>query len=149
MHTENSIVMRAPIGKIFECAGNLTLWPEILPHYRWVRYVEKSPARTIVQMAAKRKWLPVQWTSELQIDRGKKEICFRHLKAFTRGMKVVWTFTQTADGVLVQIRHDLAPAAPFIGRFIVEKIIGRFFISYIANETLVHMKKHVETTYAD
>ena len=149
MHTENSILMHAPIGSIFECAGNVILWPEILPHYRRVRYLEKSPERTVVQMAAKRKWLPVRWTSELEVDPRRMEIRFRHLKAFTKGMKVVWTFTQTADGVLVQIRHDLAPTIPLIGGFVAEKIIGRFFIGYIANETLVHMKKHVETRYAD
>jgi ribosome-associated toxin RatA of RatAB toxin-antitoxin module len=149
MHTEDSIVMHAPIGRIFECASNVSRWPEILPHYRWIRFPQQSSTRTVVQMAARRKWLPVRWTSELEVDPGAMEIRFRHLKAFTKGMNVVWTFTETSDGVLVRICHDLQPTVPFIGTFIAETIIGRFFIGYIANETLVNMKRYVETLNAE
>jgi hypothetical protein len=59
-------------------------------------------------------------------------------------MRVVWTFQETPDGVLVGIMHDLksrvklfAPAA--------DKIIGDFFIHNIANKTLRCMKAYVET----
>jgi len=147
MHAENSILMQAPLDKIFETAANLSLWPKILPHYRWVRYLEQSPKKNVVQMAARRKWIPVKWTSEQEIDREKKEVRFHHLKAFTKGMRVVWTFRQTDQGVEVRIRHDLQSGIPLIGKFIAEKVIGVFFISYIANQTLMHMKRYVEATY--
>ena len=144
MHTENSIIMKATLEKIFETAADLSLWPKILPHYRWIRFLEQSPTRNVVRMAARRKWIPVQWTSEQEIDREKKEVRFHHLKAFTKGMLVVWTFTPTAEGVEVRIRHELKPTIPLIGRFISEKIIGEFFVGYIANQTLHHMKRYVE-----
>jgi len=147
MHSENSIVMHAPIEKIFETAVDLSLWPKILPHYRWIRYIERSPKRNIVIMAAKRKWIPVRWTSEQKIDGVKMEVRFRHLTAFTKGMVVVWTFAQTENGVEVRICHDLTPSIPLVGRFVAESIIGKFFISYIANQTLVHMKKFIERRY--
>ncbi len=145
MHTENSIIINAPLEKIFETAADLSLWPKILPHYRWIHYLKQSPARNIVQMAARRTWIPVQWTSEQEIDRDKKEVRFHHLKAFTKGMRVVWTFTPTDEGILVRIRHDLQPNIPLIGKFVAEQIIGRFFISYIAGQTLMHMKRYVES----
>jgi ribosome-associated toxin RatA of RatAB toxin-antitoxin module len=144
MHTETSIIMHAPLERIFEAAADLSRWPKILPHYRWIRFLEQSPTRRKVTMAARRKWIPVQWTSVQEIDREKMEIRFQHLTAFTRGMRVVWTFTPTDDGVEVRIQHDLQPRIPLIGRFIAERIIGKFFIGYIANQTLTHMKKHVE-----
>ncbi len=147
MHTENFILMKAPLDKIFETAANLSLWPKILPHYRWVRYLEQSPKKNVVQMAARRKWIPVKWTSEQEIDREKKEVRFHHLKAFTKGMRVVWTFRQTDQGVEVRIRHDLQSGIPLIGKFIAEKMVGAFFIGYIANQTLKHMKRYVEATY--
>ena len=147
MTTENIITIRAPEEKIFETAADLSMWPTILPHYRWIRYIEKSPTRNVVVMAAKRGWIPVQWTSEQEIDRLKKEIRFRHLKAFTKGMLVVWTFSPREEGVEVRIRHELKPTIPLIGTFIAERIIGKFFIAFIANQTLRYMKKYVEENY--
>src|SRR5437763_7049960 len=101
MRKINSIIMHASMGSIFETASNLELWPEILPHYRYIRFLERSPNRNIVVMAAKRSGIPISWTSEQIIDHEKFEIHFDHLKAWTKGMHVVWTFSDTPDGVLV------------------------------------------------
>lgn len=154
MHTENSIIMNAPLEKIFETAADLSLWPNILPHYRWIQFLEKSPTKNVVKMAARRRvpafgraGIPVQWTSEQEIDREKMEVRFHHLRAFTKGMRVVWTFTPTDGGVEVRIRHHLNPNIPLIGKFIADRIIGKFFIHYIANQTLMHMRRYVEATY--
>ena len=92
MHSENSITMQAPVDRVFAAAADLSQWPVFLPHYRWVRYHERSPERNIVTMAASRKWIPIRWTSEQVVDTAAREVRFRHLKAFTRGMVVVWTF---------------------------------------------------------
>jgi ribosome-associated toxin RatA of RatAB toxin-antitoxin module len=147
MTTVNSIVMKAPVDRVFETAADLSRWPEILPHYRWVKYLEKSPTRSIVRMAARRGCIPVSWTSEQLIDRGSREVHFHHLKSFTRGMHVVWTFTPDKDSVHVQIRHDMKPNIPLVGAFIANHIIGPFFIHHIANQTLKHMKRYVEGAY--
>src|SRR5450755_556874 len=112
MHKANSIVMRAPKMSIFETAANLELWPEILPHYRYIRYLERSADRNLVVMAATRSGIPVTWTSEQIIDREKLEVRFHHLKAWTKGMHVVWTFDETPAGVLVKILHDLLFRVP-------------------------------------
>jgi aromatase len=144
MHTENTIVMQAPFGRIFAVASDLSLWPKILPHYRSVVYYQRSDERNVVRMSARRGWIPVSWTSEQEISHERHEVRFRHLKSFTKGMVVVWTFTQTGEGVQVRIRHDLKPAIPLIGRFVADQIIGRFFIAHIAGQTLLHMKRYVE-----
>ncbi len=151
MHIENSIVINAPLEKIFEIAADLSLWPKILPHYRWIRFLEQFPNRNKVKMAARRNCppfrragIPVQWTAEQEIDREKKEVRFHHLTAFTKGMHVIWSFTSTNGGVEVRIRHDLEPSIPIIGSFVAEKIIGEFFIRYIAHQTLTHLKRYVE-----
>src|SRR5205085_3007477 len=107
MHKVNSIIMHAPKMSIFETAANLELWPKILPHYRYIRYLERGPNRNVVVMAASRSGIPISWTSEQIIDREREEIRFHHLKAFTKGMDVVWTFRQTPNGVRVEIMHDL------------------------------------------
>jgi ribosome-associated toxin RatA of RatAB toxin-antitoxin module len=128
---------------IFETAANLELWPRILPHYRYIRYLERSPSRNIVVMAATRSGIPISWTSEQTIDRDRVEVRFHHLKALTKGMRVVWTFQEVAAGVLVEIKHDLAFRVKLLAP-IADKIIGDFFIHHIANNTLRCMKSYVE-----
>ena len=143
MHTGNSILMRVPKERIFETAANLELWPKILPHYRYIHYYEKTPARNVVKMAATRSGIPIAWTSEQIIDRAALEVHFLHLKAFTKGMKVVWTFKDTPEGVLVEILHDLNFRVPALAP-LADKVIGEFFIQNIANKTLARMKEYLE-----
>jgi ribosome-associated toxin RatA of RatAB toxin-antitoxin module len=143
MHKTNSLIMHAPKMKVFETAANLELWPKILPHYRYIRYLEQSPDRNIVVMAATRSGIPISWTSEQIVDRERLEVRFHHLKAFTKGMRVTWTFQDAPGGVLVEIEHDLAFQVNFLAP-IADKIIGDFFIHNIANKTLRDMKAYVE-----
>ena len=135
--------MHAPKISIFETAANLELWPKILPHYRYIRYLERGGDRNIVVMAARRSGIPIKWTSEEIIDRDHIEIHFNHLKAFTRGMQVVWTFTDMAGGVRVEILHEMNFRIPALAP-IMEPIIGDFFIGNVANKTLRCMKQYVE-----
>src|SRR3981081_1206247 len=143
MHQLNTITMNASKEEIFEAAANLALWPEFLPHYRSIEYIERSPPRNVVTMSENRDSAPISWVSEQVIDRTNLEIRFKHLQAWTKGMEVVWKFQQLAHGVRVEIVHDLHFRLPFLAP-IAEPIIGEFFIDYIANETLRHMKIHVE-----
>jgi ribosome-associated toxin RatA of RatAB toxin-antitoxin module len=143
MHTGNSIVMHAPKTEIFETAANLELWPKILPHYRYIHYLERSEDRNLVVMAATRAGLPIAWTSEQIIDRDKLEIHFHHLKAWTKGMHVVWSFKETRGGVLVEIVHDLRFRIPLLAP-LVEPIIGKGFIHPVASKTLRCMKAYLE-----
>ena len=144
MYKTNSIVMHAPKVSIFETAANLELWPKILPHYRYIRFIERSPNRNVVVMAAKGSGIPISWTSEQIIDRAKCEVRFDHLKAFTKGMRVVWTFEETPEGILVKITHNLKFQVKILAP-LADKIIGDFFIHNIANKTLRCMKAYVET----
>ena len=145
MHKSNSIIMCAPRMTVFETAANLEMWPRILPHYRYIRYLEQSPNRNIVIMSATRSGIPISWTSEQIIDRDRVEVRFHHLKAFTKGMDVIWTFREIPAGVLVEIRHDLAFRVKFLAS-IADKIVGDFFIHNIANKTLRCMKSYVEAS---
>jgi ribosome-associated toxin RatA of RatAB toxin-antitoxin module len=135
--------MQAPKMMIFETAANLELWPKILPHYRYIRFLERGRERNLVIMAATRSGIPISWTSEQIIDRDKFEIHFHHLKAWTKGMRVVWTFQEVPAGVLVEIKHDLAFRVKILAP-VADMVIGDFFIHHIANKTLHCMKSYVE-----
>lgn len=147
MHTGNSIIIQAPKTAIFEAAANLELWPKILPHYRYIRYLERGADRNVVVMAAVRSGIPISWTSEQIIDRARWEVRFHHLKAFTKGMHVVWSFKETPAGVVVEIVHDLRFRIPFLAP-LAEPIIGNGFIRPVANKTLHCMKAYLEKNHA-
>ena len=143
VRTENSILIKAPLEKVFEATSNLLLWPKVLPHYRWIRILRAGDDGLIVKMAARRGWLPIQWTSRFQVDPNTPELCFEHLQAFTRGMRVQWTYTPTTEGVLVKISHELERASAF-GRWFTHRVLGEMFIQPVARRTLFHFKQYLE-----
>src|SRR5689334_7075371 len=115
MHKANSIVINASRDRIFEVAADLSRWPEILPHYRYIEYLEKGDDRNVVKMAAVRDGIPIAWVSEQIIDRETPQIIFRHLRAWTKGMEVVWRFSGDPAGpVGVEIVHDLKFRIPLL-----------------------------------
>jgi len=135
--------MRAPRAAIFEAAADLSRWPDMLPHYRYIHYYERTPERAVVKMAATRSGIPISWVSEQWIDRERCEVRFHHLKAFTKGMDVVWTFEDTPEGVRVSIMHDLKFRIPALAP-LAEPVIGGFFIGHVAGRTLQCMKAYLE-----
>lgn len=147
MQTGNSIIIQAPRETIFATAADLDHWPQILPHYRYIHFLRRLPDHSIVKMAAVRSGIPISWTSEFVVDRERMELRFLHLRAFTRGMRVIWTFKETPAGVLVEIMHALRFRVPQLAP-IAEPIIGNFFIHHVANETLRAMKAHIERQMA-
>jgi hypothetical protein len=96
-----------------------------------------------VKMAASRSGIPIAWVSEQWLDREKLQVHFRHLRAWTKGMEVVWSFTDTPEGVRVEIVHDLRFRVPPLAP-VADAIIGGFFIENIAGKTLRCLKTHLE-----
>jgi ribosome-associated toxin RatA of RatAB toxin-antitoxin module len=133
----NEITIAAPPLRIFERASDTQHWPQMLPHYRYVRVLDSDGSRCVVEMAARRGKIPVRWRAEQINDPEKPQIFFRHLGGWTRGMRVYWRFTALHNGkTRVRIDHELnSPLAPFI---------GRFFIDPIATRTLARMKELCE-----
>jgi aromatase len=151
MHAENTISIAASPERVFNVASDLAQWPMILPHYRRIAYLKRSESSNIVMMSAWRVMpllpgirIPVRWTSEQQIDRQKMEVRFHHLKALTKGMRVVWSFVPSGKATNVRIVHDLDSEVPVLGKLIIEPVVGSFFVHFIANQTLRHMKSYLE-----
>ena len=108
--------MRASRADIFETAADLSRWPEFLPHYRYIRYYERSPERNVVKMAAVRSGIPISWVSEQWIDRERCEVRFRHLKGVhERNGRRLELSRRLQDGVRVTILHDLDFRVPRSG----------------------------------
>jgi len=144
MLTENSIAIRGPIGRVFELAAEVTRWPEILPHYRWVTLISREGRRRVVEMAAHRDGIPVKWMSIQEPIPEENRILFTHIKGPTKGMFVEWTMREEGGLVYVNITHEFNPPWPIVGPFIARYIVGGFFVHNIAGKTLARIKQIVE-----
>jgi len=146
MRTANTVQMAGDLDHIVALAVDTERWPEILPHYRWVRLLEGGGDHKTVEMAARRDRIPVKWRAIQEVDRDGSTpvIRFRHIGGVTKGMEVAWLFEQGPDAVSVTIDHEFTPPWPLVGNLIADRIIGPQFVEAIANRTLATIKGIVE-----
>jgi coenzyme Q-binding protein COQ10 len=154
MHTVDRIVIRAPLKRVFALAQDVERWPDMLPHYRWVRVLERRAdgAGARVEMAAWRPFgppplrYPTRWVSEMVSDPRAAEIRYRHVGGLTRGMEVCWTMREIGAGVEVEIVHDwIGPPWPLVGPLAARLVIGPVFVHGIATRTLRGLRRRAET----
>jgi ribosome-associated toxin RatA of RatAB toxin-antitoxin module len=145
MHAERSVDIKAPAAAIYALAQDVARWPQILPHYRWVKVLREGDGERVVEMAARRDWFPVRWTALQTLDPATPRIDFTHLSGWTKGMAVAWLFEPRGDGTRVTIVHDLDYARrPLMGEWFGRRIVGDYFIQSIAGRTLARMKELAE-----
>ena len=163
MRTVDQMVIGAPLGRVFQVAAGVERWPAILPHYRWVRFLDRRDGGGTVEMAAWRPFgplrYPVWWVSEMTVDRTACEIRYRHVRGITTAMDVVWRVvpqaevpkgpfrvgtTEDVDTVVTIVHEWPGPAWPLIGRLAANLVIGPVFIHGIASRTLAGIKRDVE-----
>lgn len=147
MHLTNAITIAGDLDTIFRLGAEIERWPEILPHYRRVDILRRSPDGRQVEarMAARRGRIPVSWVCRQWREPDEPRIRFEHIGGFTRGMQVAWTFERHADGrVTVRIDHEFRKGWPVLDDFVSERIVGGFFVSAIAGRTLARVKELAE-----
>jgi ribosome-associated toxin RatA of RatAB toxin-antitoxin module len=144
MHTENRIDIQGDVRRIFQVAAQVEKWPDILPHYRWVRVLQRRKRRTTVEMAARRGRIPVSWTAVQEVFPYER-ITYKHIKGFTTGMDVTWSFKPAQERVQVVVTHDFSLSWPVVGGFVSKYIVGALFVKPIASRTLHHIKRTVES----
>jgi ribosome-associated toxin RatA of RatAB toxin-antitoxin module len=145
MHAERFVDIAAPAGTIYALAQDVARWPAFLPHYRWVKVLRESEDERVVEMAARRDWIPVRWTALQTLDPVTPRIGFRHLSGWTKGMAVKWLFEPSPGGTRVTIVHDLDYSRRrVLGEWFGRRVVGDFFVQSIAGRTLARMKELAE-----
>ena len=154
MTTVDERLVGAPLARVFALAADVERWPALLPHYRFVRYVERrADGGGIVDMSANRpfglvNW-PTWWRSKMQvrmpIGGSPPFIRFTHIAGVTSGMEVEWAFTETDKGTHVRILHLWnGPPVPLVGTVAATMVIGPVFVHGIASRTLDGLARHAE-----
>ena len=153
MRTVDERVVRAPAQTMFEITADVERWPELLSHYRHVRFRERMHGTGIVEMSANRPFGPLAWPTwwvslmEIQhrADGSPPAIRFRHIDGVTRGMEVQWSFTPVTEGTHVTVLHLWnGPSWPLIGRLAANAVIGPVFVHGIASRTLAGLARAAE-----
>ena len=143
MRSRIHLIMRAPIERIFPLAADVERWPEILPHYRYVRRLPGVERR--FAMGARRGAIPVRWEAIQRPLPAERRIEFLHTGGVTSGMQVAWLFEERGDETTdVSIEHRLELAWPLIGELAARHVIGPQFIEAIAERTLDRVRQLAE-----
>ena len=150
MRTVDERVVSASPDLVFTAASDVERWPAILPHYRYVRMLERRPDGGVVEMSANRPFGPLNWptwwVSEMWVDPVRREVRYRHIRGITRGMDVVWKIEPVPGGAHATIVHEWrGPAWPLIRRPAAEWVIGPVFVHGIASRTLAGIARAAET----
>jgi ribosome-associated toxin RatA of RatAB toxin-antitoxin module len=156
MLTVDERFVRSRLATIFQLALDVERWPQLLSHYRYVRFREHTrDDGGIVEMAANRpfgplNW-PTRWVSQMSVHRhGTKSgeeprIRFRHIEGITTGMDVEWSFHPDKGGTRVRIVHAWnGPPWPVVGGMAAANVIGPVFVHGIASRTLEGLAKVAE-----
>ncbi|HCR03906.1 MAG TPA: hypothetical protein DIU18_01815 [Gemmatimonadetes bacterium] len=151
MMTIDEHVARAPASLCFGVAADVERWPDILHHYRRVRFIRQDEFATgLVEMAAWRPFGPIGWPTwwlaEMVHDRSKRTIGYMHVYGITSGMDVLWEMTPLADDrTHIRVVHEwTGPSWPLIGKFAANVVIGPHFVSAIAVRTLAGVVREAE-----
>jgi ribosome-associated toxin RatA of RatAB toxin-antitoxin module len=144
----------APPHICFRIAADVERWPDILPHYRFVRFRQPlEQNHGIVEMAAWRDFAgplryPTWWLSDMRTAPDEPAVYYRHIDGITAGMDVKWAFSAEEAGTRVHLTHAWdGPAWPLIGGFAWRQVIGPHFVSFIAARTLRGVAAEAERQY--
>ncbi len=150
MRTVDTTLVRADVARCYAHGADVERWPEWLPHYSRVRFLERrSPTAGTVEMAAVRPFgpfgWPTWWVSEMTLEPEVPRVRYRHVRGITTGMDVAWDFAPEGGLTRVTITHWWnGPAWPLIGRFAADAVIGPVFIHGIASRTLAGIARAAE-----
>lgn len=148
LRTENETMIHASPDVVYELASDITRWPELLRHYRYVKILrqpdETASYRRRVKMGARRGIVPVSWTSSQVLRPSDHRINYYHIKGVTKGMDVEWRIERRGDGTRVTIIHALTSPYSWVQFSVVEYLLGRLFVVPIAERTLQRIKELAE-----
>jgi uncharacterized membrane protein len=151
MTIQDERFVAAPVQLCFRIAADVERWPDILSHYRWVKFHRKDAFGTgRVEMAAWREFsrsarYPTWWLSEMVSDETEPAIHFQHVAGITRSMAVKWSFVPREGGTQVRITHAWdGPRWPLIGSVAWRHVIAPHFVSFIATRTLEGVGREAE-----
>jgi aromatase len=127
-HTENEIVIDAPVDVVWEEANNLSQWPELFAgEYERVDVLDSPPDRVIFRITTKpqENGQSYSWVSERVPDPERRQVVARRLETGPfLYMHIVHAFSDDGAGTKVRWVQDfeMRPGAPFTDEQMADRI---------------------------
>jgi aromatase len=116
-HTENAIVINAPMGLVWEMTNDVASWPELYSEYAAAEILERSGStvRFRLTMHPDEDGNVWSWVSERTADPAKREVRARRIETGPfEYMNIYWAYREVTDGVAMRWVQDfhMKPQAP-------------------------------------
>ncbi|MDQ1007750.1 aromatase [Streptomyces sp. V4I23] len=116
-HTENEIIIDAPLDLVWEVTNDVDHWPQLFTEYASVEVIERDGNRTVFRLTMYpdengKVW---SWVSEREADRAALTVRAKRVETGPfEYMNILWTYAETPQGVLMHWTQDFAmkPDAP-------------------------------------
>ena len=162
MRSVLSIHVDAPPDIVFGLVRDVEAWATLLPHYRSVRVLRRSPGGWLLAAYVAMLpvpfggSLPIPWRSWSSSRPATRELRFRHAGGITDGMEVTWRITPASSGSHVSIEHRFARPLP-IPRLaathrtddVIPLVVDRLVVRPIAGRTLRAVRAAAESVRPD
>ena len=116
-HTENQIIVRAPMDLVWSRTNDVANWPNLFTEYAAAEVLEDTGDRVRFRLTMHpdeqgRVW---SWVSERELDPVNRTVVARRVETGPfEYMRIRWTYHESDDGVLMRWTQDFAmkPEAP-------------------------------------
>jgi aromatase len=116
-HTENSVVINAPLDLVWQVTNDLENWPSLFSEYASVEVLERAGDRTRFRLTMHpdengKVW---SWVSERETDRAAQTVQARRVEPGPfEYMDIKWEYSEVPEGTSMRWIQDFAmkPTAP-------------------------------------
>jgi aromatase len=108
-HTDNSVVIKAPLVTVWEMTNDLASWPELFTEYAAVDVIEQRDGVVRFRLTTRpdgqgRTWT---WISEREIDEGGRAVRSRRVETGVfKYMNLYWEYEEIPAGVRMRWVQD-------------------------------------------
>lgn len=112
---EASVVIRAPLDRVYALAKDVETFPEFMPDLKSVTVLERSGADTVTAWVGVVEGRTIRWIEDDHWDDGVHTCQFRQREGDFQTYEGVWRFEPSAEGTRTSIEVEFAFSIPLIG----------------------------------
>ncbi len=144
MQTENSIIIKGNVERIFGIVQNIEGHQEFMPEFNETKIHTEENDKIIFERSIRIAGIPIAWKSVAKIEKNRL-IKLEHIEGIVRGLRTEWKFKPIKEGCEVIIIHNLdglkvRVIRSHIGKF----ILWNLLLKKICNKMLKNLKAKVE-----
>lgn len=133
---ESSVIIHAPVEKVFALARDIEAFPEFMPDLRKVNILEKSPDGSRLKSEfigyIKDFRLTIKWVEEDHWDEQEKTCRFSLVKGDFKSYSGTWKFEPEGDGTKYTSVIDFEYDIPLIGP-IIKSLVAKLMKQNVDN----------------